>query len=140
MFVFKLHEQKKFKKLYSIFRNIHHPSKTHFTSIIGKVFINLISSFLPISTKKESFLRTIYYNMRLLLRSKSIFLPKKLEIFLNIFVTTQLQYFQLYLITLKITTDETSNLTADVRALNMDLSRSFENKESFITQLLYTQP
>ena len=78
--------------------------------------------------------------MRLLLRSKSIFLPKKLEIFLNIFVTTQLQYFQLYLITLKITTDETSNLTTDVRALNMDLSRSFENKESFITQLLYTQP
>ena len=140
MFVFKLHEQKKFKKLYSIFRNIYHPSKTHFTSIIGKVFINLISSFLPISTKKESFLRTIYYNMRLLLRSKSIFLPKKLEIFLNIFVTTQLQYFQLYLITLKITTDETSNLTTDVRALNMDLSRSFENKESFITQLLYTQP
>lgn len=140
MFVFKLYEQKKFKKLYSIFRNIYHPSKTHFTSIIGKVFINLISSFLPISTKKESFLRTIYYNMRLLLRSKSIFLPKKLEIFLNIFVTTQLQYFQLYLITLKITTDETSNLTTDVRALNMDLSRSFENKESFITQLLYTQP
>lgn len=140
MFVFKLYEQKKFKKLYSIFRNIHHPSKTHFASIIGKVFINLISSFLPISTKKESFLRTIYYNMRLLLRSKSIFLPKKLEIFLNIFVTTQLQYFQLYLITLKITTDETSNLTTDVRALNMDLSRSFENKESFITQLLYTQP
>ena len=78
--------------------------------------------------------------MRLLLRSKSIFLPKKLEIFLNIFVTTQLQYFQLYLITLKITTDETSNLTTDVRALNMDLSRSFENKEIFITQLLYTQP
>lgn len=140
MFVFKLYEQKKFKKLYSIFRNIRHPSKTHFISIIGKVFINLISSFLPISTKKESFLRTIYYNMRLLLRSKSIFLPKKLEIFLNIFVTTQLQYFQLYLITLKITTDETSNLTTDVRALNMDLSRSFENKESFITQLLYTQP
>ena len=78
--------------------------------------------------------------MRLLLRSKSIFLPKKLEIFLNIFVTTQLHYFQLYLITLKITTDDTSNLTTDIRALNMGLSRFFENKESFITQLLYTQP
>lgn len=78
--------------------------------------------------------------MRLLLRSKSIFLPKKLEIFLNIFVTTQLQYFHLYLITLKITTDDTSNLTTDIRALNMDLSRFFENKESFIAQLLYTQP